>query len=164
MNMRIVARIAPFLIGVLIGVLGAVYLPAYVRPLLPEWIAGPMTVVKGTVAAKQKKEQSLLLTVDTPDGVLLATFTRRVDEINLLVNETDVVELALSVYKPFIENPRIMRVIKKTPAGLETAPVTTSTTSTATGTGDAGKKGPEKSAPAASLPKTDATGTVKESK
>ncbi|MDH4164775.1 MAG: hypothetical protein OEW15_19110, partial [Nitrospirota bacterium] len=52
----------------------------------------------------------LLLTVGTTDGVLLATFTRKVDEINLLVNEKDAIEFTLPKYLPFIEDPKIVRV------------------------------------------------------
>lgn len=112
MNTNLLLRIAPFFAGLLLGVLGTVFLPAYVRPHLPEWVAGSSVVVTGTVAAKQKKDASLLLTVDTRDGALLATFRKQVDEINLLINETDTIEFNLPEYKPFVDDPRIVRVAK----------------------------------------------------
>jgi hypothetical protein len=115
-------RIAPFLIGTVLGVLGTIYLPGAVRPHLPEWAAGGSAVVTGTVAAKQKKDAALLLTVETPTGVLLATFTRKVDEINLLINETDTIEFNLAAYKPFVDDPRIVRVTKAKQAAPEPAP------------------------------------------
>ncbi|MDH4164430.1 MAG: hypothetical protein OEW15_17340, partial [Nitrospirota bacterium] len=92
--------IAALLIGIVAGILGTVFVPGYLRPYLPEWIAGKTVVVKGIVEAKQKKEKALLLTVGTTDGVLLATFTRKVDEINLLVNEKDAIEFTLPKYLP----------------------------------------------------------------
>lgn len=122
MNLRILVRMAPFLIGILLGVLGTIYLPAYVRPLLPEWAAGRSVVVTGTVTAKQRKDAALLLTVETPSGVLLATFKKKVDEIDLLINETDTIEFTLAAYKPFVDDPRIVRVTKKQQAVSEPAP------------------------------------------
>jgi hypothetical protein len=106
------SRMVPFVIGLVLGVLGAVFLPGYVQPYLPEWVMGKATVVKGTVAAKQKKETVLLLTVNTAEGALLATFTRKVDEIALLVNEKDVIEFTLPKYAPLIEDPKITRILK----------------------------------------------------
>lgn len=109
---------ASFLIGLVLGILGAVFLPGYARPYLPQWIAGKTLAGKGTVVAKQKKENVLLLTLDTPEGVLLATFRKKVDEINLLVNEKDTIEFTPPKYMPFIEDPKIVRVVK----GQQTAP------------------------------------------
>ncbi len=107
------SRAVPFVLGLVLGILAVVFLPGYVRPYIPDWAAGKTTVVKGTVTAKQKKDAALLLTVDTPDGVLLATFTRKVDEINLLVNEKDTLEFTLAKYTPFIDDPKIVRVAKE---------------------------------------------------
>jgi hypothetical protein len=112
MNTHKPSRMFPFLAGLVLGILAAVFLPGYVRPYLPQWMMGKMVAVKGTVAAKEKKDQALLLTVETGDGVLLATFNRKVDEINLLINVTDAIEFNLPKYMPFIEDPRIIRVVK----------------------------------------------------
>jgi len=122
MNSNVLLRIAPFVAGIVLGVLGAVYLPGYVRPHLPDWMGGGSVVVTGTVAAKQKKDTSLLLTVETSSGVLLATFTRKVDEINLLINETDTIEFNLPQYKPFVDDPHIVRVAKEKKAEPDEAP------------------------------------------
>jgi hypothetical protein len=103
----------PFVVGLILGVLGTIFLPNYVRPYIPEAIIGKATVVEGTVTAKQKKVDTLLLTVNTPQGALLATFDRQVDEINLLVNEKDKIEFTLAKYMPFIEDPKIIRVVKE---------------------------------------------------
>jgi hypothetical protein len=100
------------IIGIIIGAAGAHYLPGKVRSYLPESITGKTVLVKGTVLAKEKKGNVLRLTIDTPQGALLATFTEKVDETNLLVNVNDVVEFELTKYEPFISDPRIYRVLK----------------------------------------------------
>jgi hypothetical protein len=112
---------APFLSGLVLGVLATVYLPGVVRPYLPQWVMGKTVVVTGTVATKQKKENVLLLTVETPEGVLLATFKRKVDEIDLLINEKDAIELTIPKYMPFIDDPKIIRVVKEQQAVPEPA-------------------------------------------
>lgn len=121
------SRIVPLIVGLLLGVLGTVYLPCYVRPYLPDWATGSGPVVKGTVMAKQKKENTLLLTVNTADGALTATFTKKVDEISLLVNETDVIELTLPKYAPLIDDPKIVRILKEPQAASAPFPAAMST-------------------------------------
>jgi hypothetical protein len=106
------SRMFPFVFGLALGVLCTIFLPKYVRPYLPESVMGKETVVKGTVMAKEKKGNALLLTVNTSRGALLATFTKKGDEVNLLVNEKDDVEFTLEKYRPFIDDPNITRVIK----------------------------------------------------
>lgn len=106
------SRMVPFVFGLALGVLCTIFLPKYVRPYLPESVMGKGTVVKGTVMAKEKKGNALLLTVNTSQGALLATFAKKGDEVNLLVNEKDVVEFTLEKYKPFIDDPNITRVVK----------------------------------------------------
>jgi len=116
------SRMVPFVVGLILGVLGAIYLPGYARPYIPEWAMGKETVVKGTVVAKQKKENALLLTLNTAEGALLATFTRKVDEISLLVSEKDAIEFTLPKYAPLIDNPKIVRIQKEQQAAPEPAP------------------------------------------
>ena len=123
MNTNKPSRIVPFVLGLVLGILGVIYLPGYVRPYIPEWVTGKAAVVvKGTVTAKQKKADALLLTVNTPDGALLATFTKKVDEINLLINEKDALEFTLPKYMPFIDDPKIIRVVKEPQAAPGPAP------------------------------------------
>ena len=116
------SRLIPFVIGLLLGVLGMVYVPGHVRPYLPDWAMGNAPVAKGTVMAKQKKENTLLLTVNTAEGALTATFTKKVDEIALLVNEKDMIEFMLPKYAAFIEDPRIVRIKKEQEAASEPPP------------------------------------------
>jgi hypothetical protein len=116
------SRMVPFVFGLILGVLATIFLPDYVRPYVPSWVMGKVTVVKGTVMAKQRKDTVLLLTVNTPQGELLASFKKKVDEINLLVNEKDVIEFTLPKYTPFIEDPQIIRIVKEPQAAPEPAP------------------------------------------
>jgi hypothetical protein len=116
------SSMVPLIVGLVLGIVGTIFLPGYVRPYIPEWAMGKATVVKGTIVAKQKKEHSLLLTVNTADGALLATFTKKVDEISLLVNEKDVIEFTLPKYAPLIDDPKIVRIVKEQPANPEPAP------------------------------------------
>ncbi len=120
------SRAVPFVIGVILGILCAIYLPKYMQPYIPEFLMGKQTVVKGTVAAKEKKGDSLLLTVNTPEGALLATFKKKADEVNLLVTEKDEIQFTLPKYIPFVNDPRIIRVVKEqqiVPAPAETPSV-----------------------------------------
>ena len=122
MNTQKPFRTTLFLLGLVLGIVGTIFLPDLVRPYIPQWATGTAIVVKGTVAAKQKKENVLLLTVETPEGVLLATFKRKVDEINLLINEKDTIEFTLPKYMPFIDDPKIIRVVKEQQAASGSAP------------------------------------------
>lgn len=105
--------IVPFVFGLVLGILCMIYLPKYVRPYLPESLVGKETVVKGSVEAKEKKGDALLLTVSTPEGALLATFMKKADGVNLLINEKDEVYFILPKYMPFIDDPKIIRVVKQ---------------------------------------------------
>jgi hypothetical protein len=106
------SRMVPFVFGLALGVLCTIFLPKYVRPYIPESFMGKETIVKGTVMAKEKKGNALLLAVNTSQGALIATFTKKGDEVNLLINEKDDVEFTLEKYKPFIDDPNITRVVK----------------------------------------------------
>lgn len=168
MSMYKPSRTAPFLAGLVLGIVAAIFVPALVRPYIPEWITGKTIVVKGTVAAKQKKENVLLLTVDTPEGVLLATFKKKVDEINLLINEHDSIEFTLPKYMPFIDDPKIIRVVKEQQAAPEPSPVAKPKEESAKDVKPRRQEKPPAAAPApgtsdrkppASAPATGTTGT-----
>ena len=104
--------ILTFFIGLVLGI-GGTYLATHILgPYLPEMLQRKGELVEGRVVAKEEKAPVLLLTIDTSQGALLATFTKKVDEIALLVQEGDGVELFLRRYEPFVEDPRIKRVLK----------------------------------------------------
>ncbi len=113
MNMRQV--LITLMIGIAAGVAGAVYLQGAALPYLPDALSGRRATIRGVVVAKEKKPAALLLTVNTQQGALLATFTRNADETSLLLGPGDSVELRVKDYEPFIENPKILRVVKNAP-------------------------------------------------
>lgn len=104
--------IVAFAIGLVIGVIGTAVAQPFLGRRLPEAVRGKYEVLQGPVTAKQPQGERLLLTVSTPAGAILATFKRRVEEINLLVEEGDTVALDVPGYEPFMENPEITRVAK----------------------------------------------------
>ena len=113
------AKLLTFLLGLVLGVLGAIFVPRLLEPLLPAGLRASSESVEGTVIRRQRDEQRLLLTINTPQGAALATFTEKVAEIDLLVEEGDAVTLDLGTYEPFVDNP-LIRAVRK--ADLATAP------------------------------------------
>jgi small basic protein len=96
--------------GLVIGVVLTIVVPKLVRPYLPSAIAGELEKLEGVVRAKQLETDRLLLTVPTEQGTILATFSRNVAEIDLLVQKGDSVTLEMPEYAPFVDNPRIASV------------------------------------------------------
>jgi hypothetical protein len=84
--------------------------------------------MESVVLGKSREEGRLLLKLETEGGVLLATFTERVEEIDLLVEKGDRVTLRVAQYQPFLTDPRLDRVVK--PEVESPPPETTTTTTT----------------------------------
>jgi hypothetical protein len=110
-----------FFVGVALGVGGTIFVPDLIAPYLPEMIRSKGTAVGGVVVAKQKKAAWLLLTVNTPQGAILATFKKKVEEVELLVEEGDSIVLFLHAYMPFVNNPIIKQVTKGVTPMIEPA-------------------------------------------
>ncbi|MDP2478984.1 MAG: hypothetical protein Q8W49_00595 [Candidatus Palauibacterales bacterium] len=102
--------------GIVLGVLGTLFLPGLLRPYLPAALRGRTTRVEGLVVEKGKEGSRLLLTVDTQEGAMLATFDKKVPEIDLLVARGDSVTLGVPTYRPFVQEPELLGV-KKFPGG-----------------------------------------------
>lgn len=99
--------------GIAIGVSAVLLGPDYIQPYLPQSLRGKAVTVEGSVVEKQRKDSELLLTINTPQGALLATVRKKVAEVQLLVDKGDTVELVLKQYEPFIMDPEIKRVRKE---------------------------------------------------
>lgn len=126
-------------VGAALGVVGTLVIPDLARRHLPESIVGSGPGVAGTVIDKERGSDQLLITIETPDGVVLVTFKRHVPEIDLLVQRGDRVTLDLGVYEPFVEDPKIRRVRKPEPETVGSSPDrldTTSAPAAATGARD----------------------------
>ncbi len=100
------------LAGLILGALGALFLPDLASPYLPSILRTRAVEVRGPVLAKRLEGDRLLLTVNTERGAMLATFHRRVAEIDLLVSESDTVTLGLQAYAPLVEDPSLAAVTK----------------------------------------------------
>jgi hypothetical protein len=100
-------------VGLILGIVLTLVAKPYLLPLMPEALKGKAKATDGRVVAKRLQGDRLLLTVDASDGAVLATFTQKVPEIDLLVDDGDLVTLGLPGYEPFAENPPILAVRKK---------------------------------------------------
>ena len=120
------------LTGLVLGVLAAVFGPRLAAPYLPRVLQPGGEEVTGPVLGKRVEGDRVLLTVDTEQGAVLATFRQRVPEIDLLVEEGDTVTLGISAYAPLVEDPALAAVRKGRGGGV------TSGAPTAGGSGDAG--------------------------
>ncbi len=110
MNFR--SLVVTLIAGILLGIAGTIYLPDAIRPYLPESFADKETLVRGIVLSKQRTAKTLLLTANTSQGAVLATITKGIDEVDLLVGPGDTIDFTLKTYNPFIYNPRITKVVK----------------------------------------------------
>ncbi len=125
-------KLLTFLLGIVLGGAATIVLPRFVGPLLPAGLMSDAAAVEGTVVKRQRDEDRLLLTINTAQGAALATFTEKVAEIDLLVEEGDSITLALSDYEPFVDNPPIRAVRKAEPGPAAESPAA----STAPDSGD----------------------------
>jgi hypothetical protein len=101
------------LVGLIAGAIGGVLGSSHLQTYLPAALGGGEgEAVEGTVVAKRLEGNRLLLTVDTPQGSVLATFRDKMSEIDLLVEEGDSLTLVLPKYEPFVEEAAIERVRK----------------------------------------------------
>jgi hypothetical protein len=105
--------IVTLLVGAVLGVAGMVYGPPIVDPYLPKDLRIRARVVEGQVTNKQREPNRLLLKIQTEQGVMLAAFTKRVAEIDLLIEPGDTIALGLRSDQPFVDDPQIERVKRR---------------------------------------------------
>ncbi|NGZ97707.1 MAG: hypothetical protein CV089_16565 [Nitrospira sp. WS110] len=96
-----------FLSAVVVDLVAPELLEPYTRQFIP---ATQLESVSGRVVKKERESNRLLMTLSTPKGVLLATFTQKIEEIDLLVAEGYTTTIRLRTYSPFVENPVLERV------------------------------------------------------
>src|SRR3989442_12456368 len=97
------------LVGFVIGVGGPVCFPPPIEPYLVSALRAPRRSVEGQVIGKQREQGHVLLKVQTEEALILATFTKKVPEIDLLVEQGDSISLALANTGPFVDDPVIER-------------------------------------------------------
>lgn len=102
------------LTGMGLGVAGTLLLPPVAETYLPD-LLGRTPLVEGQVIKKQREPDRVLLKVQTDHGPVLATFTRKVAEIDLLVEQGDVILLRLPRDRTFVDDPGLERVKRVAP-------------------------------------------------
>lgn len=102
-----------FLGGLVIGITATVFAPRVISPYFPGLFMGTADGIEGRVATKQIEGDRLILTILTDEGAILATFKKKVTEIDILVATGDRVTLARKDYQAFLDDPGIGRVRKK---------------------------------------------------
>jgi hypothetical protein len=107
------ALLLTFLVGILLGAIATVLVPGIVGPYMPEGLRDNEPI-EGQVLTKGMEQDRLLLRITSEEGVMLATFTQKQKEIDLLIENGDTVTLRVAHYQPFLEDPIIERV-KKSP-------------------------------------------------
>ena len=105
--------IVTLLVGAGLGAAGTVYLPPMVDPYLPKELRIRARVVEGLVLSKQREPHRLLVKIQLEGGVILATYTKRVAEVDLLVEPGDTIALELRRDEPVVDDPPIERVKRK---------------------------------------------------
>src|SRR5438874_9365065 len=98
------------LIGIALGIGAATRGPAFVAPYLPKTVNGARTRIVGQVVRKQRDGNRLLVKVDTAQGPMLAIFTQKVADLDVLLDPGDTVTLVIPGYATFVENPVLERV------------------------------------------------------
>ena len=96
-------RLPWFAAGLVLGVAATILLPRYAGPYLP--FGGGGELLTGPVLSEERDGERLLLTLETAQGALIASFSERVSEIALLVEPGDTVTISVGDYDPFIEDP-----------------------------------------------------------
>ena len=99
-----------FLIGVAGGAATARFLPSLAAVYMPVGLGAHTHVADVVITKKEREQDRLLLRVQAAERPLLVTFTKRVAEIDLLVEPGDVVTTALPDNQTFVEDPPIERV------------------------------------------------------
>src|SRR5437879_7642915 len=100
------------LVGLYIGVGGTIVLPTAIEPYLVSALRASRRSIAGQVIGKQREQGHVLLKVQTEEALILATFTKKVPEIDLLVEQGDSISLALANTGPFVDDPVIERVMR----------------------------------------------------
>ena len=112
------------LIGIVLGIGAATRGPAFVAPYLPKTVDGASARIVGQVVRKQRDGNRLLVKVDTAQGPMLAIFTQKVADLDVLLDPGDTVTLVTRAgYETFVNDPTFEGV--KSPGRAEPAPAPT---------------------------------------
>lgn len=148
-------RLPWFAAGLVLGIAGTVLVPRFAGPYLPDVFGGGGETLSGPVLGEERDGDRLLLTIETEPGALIASFSRRVAEIGLLVEPGDTVTISVPDYDPFVEDPDFEGVRKAhPPAGGAVGREDGGEALPSTGTAAARDTGAADSVPATAAPAT----------
>src|SRR5215475_6275751 len=81
-----------------------------VAPYLPKVASAPEEYIEGQIVRKQRDGNRLLVKISTPQGPMLATFTEKIADLDVLLDAGDTVMLLTHGYATFVEDPVLERV------------------------------------------------------
>jgi hypothetical protein len=111
------------LVGAIVGVGAATKGPAVFAPYLPTSVNKARERIEGDVVRKQRDGNRLLVKVMTAQGPMLAVFTEKVADLDVLLDPGDMVTLlTTSGYATFIEDPILERLKAQRPAATPQNP------------------------------------------
>ena len=102
--------VGTLLVGVAVGFGAATRGPALIAPYLPQVGGGSGEHIEGQVVRKQRDGNRLLVKITTARGPMLVTFTRKVADLDVLLDPGDTVTLVIPAYATFVEDPLLERV------------------------------------------------------
>jgi hypothetical protein len=105
-----VVLVGTFLVGAIVGAGVASRGSGLIAPYLPRTVSAQGERLEGQVVRKQRDGNRLLVKVSTPQGPMLATFTQRVADLDVLLDSGDTVTLVTHGYATFVEDPGLERV------------------------------------------------------
>src|SRR5262245_60462247 len=124
-----VILIGTFLVGAVVGVGVAHKGLGLITTYLPKSVSSPGERIEGLVVRKQRDGNRLLVKVSTPQGPMLATFTEKIADLDVLLDAGDTVMLLTHGYATFVEDPVLERV-KEPARAPSSSPPSTSQPST----------------------------------
>jgi hypothetical protein len=119
-----VILIGTFLIGALVGAGVATKGSSLIAPYLPKAVSAPGEHIDGQIVRKQRDGNRLLVKVSTAQGPMLATFTEKVADLDVLLDSGDTVSLLIRHFGTFVEDPVLERVKEPSRAQSSSQPST----------------------------------------
>src|SRR5262245_28998268 len=105
-----VILLGTFLVGVAVGIGAAHRGPALIAPYWPKAVSGAGQHIEGQVIRKQRDGNRLLVKLTTSQGPMLVTFTQKVTDLDVLLDNGDTLTLVAPGYATFVEDPVVEHV------------------------------------------------------
>jgi len=102
--------IGTFLVAVIVGAGVASRGTSLITPYLPKVSSVPGEHIEGQIVRKQRDGNRLLVKLSTAQGPILATFTEKVADLDVLLDSGDTVSLLIRHYATFVEDPILERI------------------------------------------------------